>query len=223
MAHPARQESVEELQAQLDRPATVVYDANPVPSADTAQRWLTGRRAWEAADPTSDWTVVIQDDITVSQDFTAAAERALMEVGTEGCVSFYAGTGRPDQQHVRRAIRLAERRQYSWWCIRSLNWGPAIALPTKIIPDMLDWCGQEERWQKPTRYRSGNYDYRIGVYVRDILKWRTWYTNPSLVEHKGLPSLVGHDTGAERRAHNFHAGSGLDIDWTKHGGLRATL
>ena len=50
-----------------------------------------------------------------------------------------------------------------------------------------------------------------------MLKWRTWYTNPSLVEHRDGDSLVGHGTTSPegRRAHNFLAeGSAADVDWS---------
>lgn len=101
---------------------------------------------------------------------------------------------------------------------RSLNWGPAIILPTRVIPEMLTWC--EDHIRRHERPRS-NYDYAIGVYARDVLGYRAWYTVPSLVQTGDLPSLIGHDTGPARVAHRFHAGDALDIDWTRtpRGGL----
>src|SRR5690625_4165865 len=74
MAHPVRQAAAEELQASLDRPTPIIYDTNPVPSDDRAQRWATGRAAWEAHDPTADAHIVLQDDALVSEDFLAGLE-----------------------------------------------------------------------------------------------------------------------------------------------------
>ena len=222
MAHPVRQESAEQVQAALDRPTPIIYDENPTPSADKLQRWAVGRRCWEAHDPAADWHLVLQDDVLISQNLLAGLERALGELGPEGLVSAYTGTGRPDQSNVRRAIAHADRNGHSWMSTRSLNWGPAIILPTFVIPDMLDWCEDHIRRNKPPR---SNYDYALGVYARDELGYRTWYTVPSLVEHRDLPSLVGHDTGPKRVAHRFHDGDALEIDWTRapRGGLVADL
>jgi hypothetical protein len=216
MAHPARERAVGELQAQLDRELEVIWDENPVPSKDPMQRWAVGRRAWEAHDPTADWHLVIQDDVFVSKHLMAGLERALDELGKDGLVSAYTGTGRPDQANVHRALAYATKNGYTWMTTRSLNWGPAILAPVHTIPAMLKWCSHSSK-------ARGNYDWRIGVYYRDVLKWRTWYTNPSLVEHRGLPSLCGHDTGPVRKAHRFHEGSALDINWAAHGGLDPNL
>lgn len=210
MAHPSRSELVEELQSTLDRDVPVVYDGKVKPSKSPQQRWRTGRRAWEAIDRTADYGMVIQDDVLVSRDFIAGVESALNVLGPEGLVSAYTGTGRPDQTSVLRALDAAERQGSSWTSTRSLNWGPAIIVPTSTIEDMLYWCDQKKHAVK-------NYDYRIGLYFRDVVGWRTWYLVPSLVEHRDVPSLVGHDAGPKREAHNFIGcdKSALDVDWSR--------
>src|SRR5690606_17229452 len=76
----------------------------------------------------------------------------------------------------------------------SLNWGVAIILPTSIIDAMLPWCDKQ---------RYPNYDRRIGRYCIDVLNMPTMCTWPSLVDHREIPSLVGH--GAGRTAHHFIA------------------
>jgi len=215
MAHPTREPEVTELQAALDRPVPVAWDPNPTPSPDPARRWVTGRQAWELHDPEADWHLVLQDDAVVCPDLLAGLEHALTELGPEGLVSAYSGAGRPDQKSVHRALGQAERRGYSWLSTWSLNWGVAIIAPVATIPDMLDWCSQPARSKR-------NYDLRIGQYYRDIQGWRTWYTHPSLVDHRDdIASLIGH--GAGRIAHTMHTGSALDIDWSRHGGLTVTV
>lgn len=212
MAHPVRQESAEQVQAALDRPVPIIYDENPVPSADKMQRWTVGRRAWEAHNPDADWHLVLQDDVLVAENLLAGLEQALQQLGTHGLVSAYTGTGRPDQRNVLRALTNADKHGHHWISTRSLNWGPAIILPTHAINDMLDWCQHHIEQNHPPR---SNYDYAIGVYARDILGYRAWYTIPSLVEHRDLPSLVGHDGGPKRVAHHFHEGDARSIDWTR--------
>lgn len=212
MAHPVRSEQVDELLGQLDRDVLVSYDKKAVPSKDPAQRWATGKAAWELYDVNADWHMVIQDDAVVSQDFLAGFEIALAQVGTDGLVSAYTGTGRPDQANVKRAIRSADKNEHNWLSTWSLNWGVAFAVPTYTIPDMLEWCSKEARFTR-------NYDMRIGQYYRDILGWRTWHTYPSLVDHRDTASLVGHGQGGNRHAHKPLHGSALGVDWSKHDGL----
>lgn len=207
MAHPVRKDQAEEVQASLDRPVEIVYDTEPEPSSDPRQRWANGRRCWEAADSGADYHMVIQDDAIPCEDLLAGLESALDVLGDEGLVSAYTGTGRPDQTHVRRALRHATGKGHSWMTTRSLCWGVAIIAPTATIPDMLKWCSHGSK-------TNMNYDMRVGRYYRDVLKWRTWYTVPSLVDHREGPSLVGHD-GTKRVAHRMHHGSALDIDWSR--------
>lgn len=209
MAHPVRRRYAERLQTKLGRDVPIVYDTNPVPSADPEQRWQTGRRAWLAHDPDADWHLVIQDDALVCRDLIDGLEKALEQLGTTGLVSAYTGTGRPDQHNVTRALARAQAGGYAWTSTRSLNWGPAIIAPTHTIAAMLAWCDHPRR-------RTRNFDHRVGMYYRDVLRWRTWYTVPSLVDHAGIPSLVGHDLGPKRVAHQFHGtrSSALTVDWT---------
>lgn len=207
MAHPVRKKEAERVQSCLDRGVEIIYDTVDVPSKDPRQRWANGRRAWESYDPSADWHMVIQDDAIVCEDLMAGLEEALSVLGPQGLVSAYTGTGRPNQYHIRRALRHAVDKGHSWMTTRSLCWGVAIILPTNVIDGMLKWCDHRDRSRM-------NYDMRIGVYARDVLKWKTWYTIPSLVDHADGPSLVGHG-GTKRSAHQFHTGSALDVDWTR--------
>src|SRR5699024_10684327 len=100
MAHRRRRVEAERLQNALDRPVPSIYDTVREPSKDPAQRWATGRRAWEKYDPAADWHMVIQDDALVCDDLIAGLEVALNELGKEGLMSPYTGTGRPDQKNV---------------------------------------------------------------------------------------------------------------------------
>lgn len=206
MGHPRRQAWIEELVDRLGGDVPVALDPYG-PSKRPAQRWANGRRAWEMADPGADFHMVIQDDALVCDDLIVGLEKALDQLPDGGLMSPYTGRGRPNQGSVKRAVSEADRFGYSWLATWSLNWGVAIVVPTATIGDMLTWCSQ------PARV-AANYDQRIGIYYRDILGWRTWYTNPSLVEHRDSDSLIGHGRGGDRVAHRFHTGSALDVDWT---------
>src|SRR5690606_21305294 len=116
MAHRKRQAEAEELQASLDRDVPIVYDPEPEPSKDPAQRWITGRMAWEAHDPGADYHLVIQDDALACADLISGLEKALDVLGPKGLVCAYSGTGKPHQAHIKRAIAHATDKGHSWWC-----------------------------------------------------------------------------------------------------------
>src|SRR5690606_34338582 len=155
MAHPARRDGALRVREALGGEIPIIYDANPIPSAAPEQRWATGRRAWEAHDPTADWHMVIQDDALVCEDLLAGLEKALAVLGRKGLVSAFTSHGKPEHTHVRRAWRTAVDKGHAWMCTKSLCWGVAIIAPVRTIPKMLDWCsapGQQDL----------TYDMRIG-------------------------------------------------------------
>src|SRR5690606_34555266 len=131
MAHPIRKESAERIQERLGGDVPIVYDQNPKPSADKAQRWATGRRAWEAADSSADFHMVIQDDVLVAENVLPALEVALDELGPDGVVSAYTGTGRPDQFNVMKRLQVDRKStrlnsshvkiSYAVFCLKKKN------------------------------------------------------------------------------------------------------
>lgn len=205
MAHPARADMVSDLVRWLPG-APVVWDVDKPPTSRPERRWAVGRRAWSAFDPDADWHMVVQDDAVVCEDFVAGVERALGQLGPNGLVCPYTGRAKSTQGSYRAECDRAQEAGESWVSVRSLLWGVAIAAPVYTIPDMLEWC------DKPMN-RKKNYDLRVGLYYRDVLKWRTWYFMPSLVEHRQTPSLVGHDY--KREAHSFTGESALKVDWSR--------
>jgi len=198
MAHEKRAEFIPGLVEQLGiTDDDVIWDR-------IQNRWDTGRRAWEAIDQTAEWGCVIQDDALVCRDFITGMERALEFLDDDYVVSPYVGTRRPMAHRVEAAVRAARDNDAAWIKMPSLNWGVAIILPTSIIDAMLPWCDKQ---------RYPNYDRRIGRYCIDVLNMPTMCTWPSLVDHREIPSLVGH--GAGRTAHHFigEDASALDVPW----------
>lgn len=198
MAHQARAHLVPDLVERLGiEDGQVVWDRYE-------DRWDTGRRAMLAHDPDADWHMVIQDDAVVCRDLIPGLKVALDQVPADALACPYVGTRRPMTERVAAAVERAEDRDASWIVMQTLNWGVAIIVPTRTIPDMLNWA---DRLQIP------NYDKRVGQYYWRVHNWPTWYTWPSLVDHRDVPSLAGH--GPDRHAHRF-AGedvSALDLPW----------
>lgn len=198
MAHAKRAHLVPELAERLGiAEEQVVWDRHN-------NRWDTGRRAWEAHDPTATHHLVVQDDAVVCRDLRAGLERGLAHVPAEAIVSPYVGTRRPMVQKVINATRAATEARASWIVMRGLNWGVGILAPVPVIADMLPWCDQQT---------YPNYDRRVGRYFLEVLRWPTWCTWPSLVDHRTVPSLCGH--GGGRQAHHFlgEDASALGVDW----------
>lgn len=167
-------------------------------------RWDTGRRAWEAVDQTAEWGCVVQDDAMPCADFIAGMEQALKRVPENVLVSPYIGTRRPSRSKIDRVVAEAAAAKAAFIEMPSLNWGVAIVAPTRIIDGMLPWCDAQ---QYP------NYDRRIGRYAIDVMRMSTWCTFPSLLDHRTIPSLIGHGDG--RVAHRFigETASALAVDW----------
>lgn len=196
MAHPKRIEMVGELRAALDRDVPVVWD-------EVNDRHDTGIRSLEAFDAAADWHVVIQDDVEPAPDLLAGIEQALAHVPAECPVSFYIGRVRPFAAKVQRAVQAAGD-DVSWIVMDDIYWGPCLAIPTAVIPDISEW------WH---RSQVTNYDRRLSRWFAHPSRRRPcWYSWPSLVDHRGDESLSGHV--AVRRAHRFAPGSATDFDWS---------
>lgn len=176
----------------------VVWDRNN-------NRWDTGRRAWQAHDPNSDYSMVIQDDALVCRDLIPGLEKALDHVPTKAIVSPFVGTRRPTAVRMERAAQLADEQNATWLILGPLNWGVAIVVPTHTIRDMIKWCDKQT---------YPNYDKRVGQFYRRVLPWPTWHTWPNLVEHQDVPSLVGHGGGRVSRRFIGADASALDVDWS---------
>lgn len=200
MAHPARSDLVAELTTVLDRPSTVVWDRRN-------EEWDTGVRAWQAYDPDADWHLVIQDDSAVCSDLLTGLEEALEHIPAASVVSLYVGNTRPYQNRIVRIVDDANRQAAAWIRMKALIWGPAIAAPVSTIDRMLEWCEDNH---------VPNYDNRLARYYEQVLRWPAYFTWPSLVDHRQVPSLLEHDVRGKRHAHKFLGAeaSALDVDWS---------
>lgn len=198
MAHEKRAHLVPELVERLGlTDDDVIWDRRN-------DRWDTGRRAWEAIDQTAEWGMVVQDDAFPCADLIPGLEKALERVPDNVLVSPYIGTRRPVAGRVERAVADAVAAKAAFIEMPSLCWGVAITAPTRIIDEMLPWCDVQN---------YPNYDRRIGRFAIDVKRMNTWCTFPSLVDHRDIPSLIGHGDG--RIAHHFIGAeeSALSVDW----------
>ena len=202
MAHPDREPLVNELSDRLDRLAPVYWDPEGPPKGDGERVWRVARGAWQLADPDADWHVMIQDDAWPCEDFLAGLERALEHVPPDATVCPYLGKGGATPFKWPRMGAEADRRGASFVVSGSLMWGVAICLPVALIPDMI--ARADTMYRVPDDMRVAGWTKRRGGEV--------WYTWPSLVDHRPVPSITKH-RAADRRAVRHHSGSALELSW----------
>lgn len=204
MAHPARSGEVDELLASLDRPVPVHWDEDDGPPSGKADRvWANARAAWLMADPDADWHAVIQDDAVPCPDFLAGLERALAYVPPDAVVSPYLGTGRTVPIRWEALARAADTAGASWVRTQKLMWGVCIVLPVGMITEMIQRA--DRRPGIPDDMRVAGWAEKTG---REV-----WYTWPSMINHRLVPSLTKH-RAADRVARRWHGGSALDLGWS---------
>lgn len=199
MAHEKRRALAEELSKDLGD-CQIVWD-------QFNNRWETGSRALLAFDPEAHWHVVVQDDALICADFLAGVELALSHA-PDGPVSFYTGKVKPHGPKIAAAVLRANELGLRWLEMPGPLWGPAVAIPTKLIPRLV---------KEADRFNVPNYDLRIAQYFRGR-GLKCHYSLPSLVDHRTgpkHPSLVpGRSSHPARTAHTFIGEkSPLEIDW----------
>ena len=212
MAHPDRGEQVITLANSLDREVPIHYDTEGKASGNGDRIWRQARTTWLMHDPDADWHVLIQDDARPCADLLAGLERALAYVPPDAVVSPYLGTGRNVPIRWEAMARAADSAGATWVRSAKLMWGVCIALPVKLIPDMIEYA--DRRAGVPDDMRVAGWAEKRGHEV--------WYTWPSLVDHLTVPSLTKHKA-RERVARQWTGGSALEINWSGHAVLDPML
>jgi len=183
MAHPSRAKFFSYLKQMLgDVPFSIDETGIGV--------WGNRRRATLMYDPTADWHLVLQDDAIICDDFIEKAKRTLEFVGNSGMivVNFYYG---------RRSNRIKEAEKglkEGFVMANKVTWGLAICLPTRIIPEMIEYCD---------RLKAPQDDHRIGLFLRHKAM-QVYFPIPSLIDHRAEEeSLVGNAFSPGRKAKYF--------------------
>ena len=204
MAHPDRFEYVRAMQALLGIDVPVSWDDEGPASGNADRVWRNARNAWQMHDPTAEWHVLLQDDALVCDYFLAGMREALYraEQGGAAVVSGYLGQGRYVSRRWGSLVDMAQARRASFVRTTKLMWGVCIALPIRLIPDMIAYA--DTRAGVPDDMRVAGWAERR--------KHEVWYTWPSLADHLPLASLTKH-RATERKAWRHHRGSAMDLDW----------
>ena len=142
-----------------------------------------------------EWVTVLEDDAEVVEDFRNQLKAALRKSGSP-LVGFHLGTGSrygAVQQAVIPAVEAAEAAGANWivsdWFISTLGYAVRSPLLSGLITGISG--------------AGGPVDNRINEWTHHA-KIKTWYTQPSLVNHEDGPSLISSTVVQPvRRAHRF--------------------
>ena len=161
MAHPERQEWAKALSQKLQAP--IVYDrVNNI--------WDTCRRAWlSAVSVGAEYTLVLQDDAIVCDEFRERAEALLQE---DLMYSFFAG------HLLESRIKNAERKGQTYVESGQIFNEVALCMRTEHIESMVKFCDE----------REAKTDQEISRWAR-LKRLKIRYPLPSLVDHRDGESI----------------------------------
>lgn len=188
MAHPEREDTAQELVGQLGGSnARMVLDPDPGGPRSTVR---TAREAWKPWLPGATHHLVLQDDVSLHPNFTKQAVDAIA-AQPHSTVSFFAEWG----SFTSSALRIA-----------AVAGRPFVSQPDTYLSTQAAAMPVEDA------LRFAMYLQTVGLDVPDdhaIWRWvhenqRTHLvTNPNLVDHDTVASLVGNSFQGVRRATVF--------------------
>lgn len=191
-AVPARARMAEELHARF--PGATMFMDDVCTGA-----WRNIQQAWERPIPEGvTHRLVIEEDTDPCENFLEGVQAAI-EARPNEFIGFYAGG---------QMLLEAQRQGLSWVEYHGRAWGPAMCVPTNILPGMLDWI--ERRFN--AKYPSC--DMRFLQWL--IAHKRPFFaTAPSLVQHRAdaIPTTPTDDPNALRQSY-WVAKDACGIDWS---------
>lgn len=181
MAHKDRREYLPYLKAHLGADTPVSLDRGDWGLVEAH------RRAWGLADPSYDYTFVIQDDVELASNFLDKAQFHV-DQGVENCgggIAFHFYLR--NSPRFRKKIIQWKKKKQNCVILPHLYSGNSIGIRSKIVTDMLDFFDTMD-------VNSG--DQRINAFLndRDI---PVYFPLPNLCEHRNIPSLHSRNSSPE--------------------------
>lgn len=148
----------------------------------------------------STWSVVLEDDAQPVDNFREQIEAAL-PMSPSPIVSFYLGRKRPPhwQGRIKRALTNVD--DASWLIATHLLHAVGYAIRTELLPSLLAHTST-----LPVDQHIGHWARYHGHTIA--------YTNPSLIDHADLPTIVEHPDGEPRTAGRTAWNVGTRHHWT---------
>ena len=150
----------------------------------------------------STWSIVLEDDAEPVEGFRAQARAALI-MAPSPIVSFYYGKQRPQhwQHRMHKALTEANAADTNWIISTHMLHAVGYAIRTELLPSLL-----RHESTLPADQHIGDWARRYGHTIA--------YTNPSLVDHLDIPTIVDHPDGQPRRPGRKAWNAGTRTHWT---------
>ena len=150
----------------------------------------------------STWSVILEDDAQPVDEFRAQAQGALI-MAPAPIVSFYYGMQRPQhwQRRMEKALTEANAYNTNWIISTHMLHAVGYAIRTELLPSLL-----RHESNLPVDQHIGDWARRYGHTIA--------YTNPSLVDHLDIPTIVDHPDGQPRRPGRKAWQVGTRTHWT---------
>jgi len=184
MAHPSREKFIPYLRGKLgDVPVSMDSEGKGI-------IWDC-KNSWSMFNPACEFHTVIQDDAIVCENFKERAETILTnESKIHKNIAFNWYYGRRVALREEAEIGLKKRYIFS----NRPRWGVAICIPTRLIPEMLEFFDKLNNKQD---------DERISRFLNHK-KMNVYFPMPSLIDHRTEEeSLVGNALSGGRKAYKF--------------------
>jgi hypothetical protein len=190
-AHPARAAMAESLHARF--PSARMWMDDVCTGA-----WRNIRQAWEAPIPEGvTHRLVIEEDTDPCENFLEGVNAALA-ARPDDLIGFFCGG---------KSLLAAREQGLSWVEYWGRGWGPAMCVPTSILPGMTDWI--ERRFNPKFPSCDMRFLQWLIEHKRPFLA-----TAPSLVQHRAdaIPTTPTDDPNALRQSH-WVATDARGINW----------
>lgn len=184
MAHKKREKYIPYLQERLGGADVSMDDGS-------LGLWKNAKKCWLSFDPAKKFHLVVQDDSIICDNFREKLEKLLQRHGDNYVYCLFY---RHKRKRTHGAMNDAAKAGLSegGFLYPRLQWANAVVIPTKIIPEMIEFADK-------VNYTDID-DLRISEYLKTI-NMPVFYPLPSLVNHrKGENSLIGHVNNLGRTA-----------------------
>jgi len=165
------------------------WPPNPIGCANNHIRTL--KSLYMTANP-GEWCVVLEDDAVPVANFRQELKRALLSCDAS-LVGLYLGTGSPDgatQRAIIPAVSAAKASDAAWiesdWFISTVGYVLRSEWLSDLIAGISDLSG-------PVDNRISEWSQEAGL--------KTWYCQPSLVDHHDEQSMISSFSFYPRQAH----------------------
>lgn len=195
VAHVNREKMAEKLISDVDADVFCFDHTFPPSPKGCADNHIRVLRQLTMLATLGEFVVVLEDDAEPVADFRNQVKAALRRAGSP-LVGFHLGTGSPHgavQRAVIPAVEAAEAAGANWivsdWFISTLGYAVRSELLSALLRGISDVGG-------PVDNRINEWTHSAGV--------KTWYSQPSLVDHDDGQSLISAVmVQPVRRAHRF--------------------